>query len=144
MLERPRTTLAGFGDRVEFRLGDMGALARPACPSGADVMRTSRASHHLDRPDCTPSTGRRPVCWRPAAGWSTSTTSARARCGTAVPRGAQGVRAAARRPAAHHHDGPLPSVEDHLDGYRAAGVTEADVAWKAFYTCLFMGRAAQG
>jgi hypothetical protein len=41
---------------------------------------------------------------------------------------------------AHHHRYPLPSVQDHLDGYRAAGITDADVAWKAFFSCLFIGR----
>jgi hypothetical protein len=45
---------------------------------------------------------------------------------------------------AHHHRYPLPSVADHLDGYRAAGVTDADVAWKAFFSCLFMGRKESG
>jgi trans-aconitate methyltransferase len=30
---------------------------------------------------------------------------------------------------------------DHLDGYRAAGLTDVDVAWKAFYSCLFVGRS---
>ncbi|MDX6343971.1 MAG: hypothetical protein QOH87_4109, partial [Trebonia sp.] len=44
--------------------------------------------------------------------------------------------------AAHHHDGPLPTIADHVDGYAAAGITDVDIAWRAFVTCLFMGRRA--
>jgi hypothetical protein len=36
----------------------------------------------------------------------------------------------------------LPGIGDHLDGFLAAGVTDVDVAWKAFYSCLFLGRRA--
>jgi hypothetical protein len=40
----------------------------------------------------------------------------------------------------HHHDYPLASVQDHLDAFAAAGVTDVEVPWRAFCTCLFMGR----
>lgn len=42
--------------------------------------------------------------------------------------------------AEHHHDHPLTSVQDHLDGFAAAGITDVEIAWKAFFTCLFIGR----
>jgi SAM-dependent methyltransferase len=142
MLERARADLDRFGDRVEFLIGDMGSLRAAGVPGGVDVIATSRASHHLGRAELH-------AFYREAAGllaeggwlvnldhiapldvWNRRFRSARR---TFVP----------PRPAStgHHHDGPLPSVQDHLDGYRAAGVTEADIAWKAFYTCLFVGRA---
>lgn len=142
MLEQARTDLARFGERVDFRTGDMTDLR--GAPGGAEVVLTSRASHHL-----SPSELRR--FYREAAGllapggwlvnldhvapdeavWERRYRSARKRF---VP----------HRPNAgtHHHDRPLPRVGDHLEGYRASGIAEVDIAWKAFHTCLFMGRAA--
>lgn len=40
----------------------------------------------------------------------------------------------------HHHDYPLTSVTDHLDAFSAAGINDVEVPWRAFCTCLFMGR----
>jgi hypothetical protein len=39
----------------------------------------------------------------------------------------------------HHHNYPLTSVQDHLDAFAAAGITDVELPWRAFYTCLFMG-----
>jgi len=33
------------------------------------------------------------------------------------------------------------SVQDHLDAFAAAGITDVEVPWRAFCTCLFMGRS---
>ncbi|GHH83782.1 hypothetical protein GCM10018793_46710 [Streptomyces sulfonofaciens] len=144
MLDRARSDLARFGDRVDFLMGDMTALRAAGVPGGADVLLSSRASHHLGRAELH-------GFYREAAGllapggwlvnldhiapddalWDRRYRSVR-------------TRFTPPRPAAtaHHHDGPLPTVRDHLDGYRAAGVNEVDIAWKAFYTCLFAGRTA--
>jgi len=40
----------------------------------------------------------------------------------------------------HHHNYPLTSVDDHLRALAAAGFTDVEVAWRAFFTCLFMAR----
>jgi hypothetical protein len=40
----------------------------------------------------------------------------------------------------HPHHYPLPSIADHLAGYEAAGITDVDVSWRVFQTCLFAGR----
>jgi hypothetical protein len=42
----------------------------------------------------------------------------------------------------HHHNYPLTSIADHLDAFAAAGITDVEIPWRAFYTCLFMGREA--
>lgn len=42
----------------------------------------------------------------------------------------------------HHHNYPLTSIGGHLDAFAAAGITDVEVPWRAFFTCLFMGRAA--
>lgn len=142
MLARARTELAPFGDRVEFLLGDMTEPRAAGVTAGADVVLSSRASHHLDRNELhgfyREAAGLlAPGGWLanldhigPSDGWNLRYRAVRPRF---VP---------ARNPTAkHHHTYPLPSVEDHLDGFRAAGVADADIAWKAFHTCLFLGRA---
>ncbi|SEG89555.1 Methyltransferase domain-containing protein [Actinacidiphila yanglinensis] len=141
MLDQARTELARFGGRVEFRPGDMTALRAAGVPGGADVIATSRASHHLDRAELH-------GFYREAAGllapggWLVNLDHIASE--PAWDRRLRSVRRAfvPPRPAAtaHHHDRPLPGIEDHLDGYRAAGVDDVDIAWKAFHTCLFAGR----
>ena len=144
MLARARSDLAGFGDRVEYRLGDMAELRAAGVPEGADVIATSRASHHLGREELH-------GFYREAAGllapggWLVNLDhigpedvwDKRFR---AVRREFTGPKDPG---TSHHHNYPLPSVDDHLDGYHAAGISEVDVAWKAFITCLFVGRRAQ-
>jgi SAM-dependent methyltransferase len=143
MLERARADLARFGDRVDFLTGDMGALRAAGVPRGADVIATSRASHHLDR-------GELHGYYREAAGllapggWLVNLDHIAPK--DVWNRRFRSVRKAfvpPRPTTTHHHDRPLPSIEDHFDGYLAAGVEEVDIAWKAFYTCLFVGRAAR-
>ncbi|MEU6851552.1 class I SAM-dependent methyltransferase [Actinacidiphila alni] len=145
MLDRARIDLARFGPRVSFTVGDMTELRAAGVPGGADVIVTSRASHHLDRTELhgfyREAAGlTAPGGWLvnldhigPAEVWDTRYRSVRKQFG-------------AYRPSApsHHHNYPLPSVDDHLDGLRAAGADELDIAWKAFYTCLFMGRLPRG
>lgn len=144
MLDRARSELSRFGDRVDFRLGDMGALRAAGVPGGADVVATSRASHHLDRQELHGFYSEAAGLLRPG-GWLANLDhigpdevvwDERYR---AVRKQFTGPKKAE---TAHHHNYPLPSVNDHLDGYRAAGLTDVDVAWKAFYTCLFLGHAA--
>jgi SAM-dependent methyltransferase len=140
MLDLARERLAPFGDRVEYHIADMTDITADIVPAGVDVITTSRAAHHLDRAGLA-------AFYRQAASllgpggwlvnldhigpedvWDRRLRAARRRLG-ASPDG-----------PAHHHNYPLTSVRDHLDGYAAAGITDVDVAWRAFYTCLFMGR----
>lgn len=138
-----RERLARFGDRVTFLPGDMTDLAGSQVPGGADVVCTSRAAHHLDRATlhafyAEAATLLAPGGWLvnldhigPEDVWNTRLRAVR-------PRFAG--KAGSERP--HHHNYPLTSVDDHLAGYRAAGITDVEVVWRAFYTCLFMGRKA--
>jgi trans-aconitate methyltransferase len=145
MLEQARKDLARFGDRVDFTVGDMGALRAAGLPEGADVILSSRASHHLAGEELH-------GFYREAAGllaeggWLVNLDH------VGPPdvwdrryRAVRKTFSAPRTPVAtHHHNYPLPSAEDHLAGYRAAGIDEVDIAWKAFFTCLFMGRGPRG
>jgi SAM-dependent methyltransferase len=145
MLETAKEKLAGFGDRVDFRVGDMGDLKAAGVPAGADVVLTSRASHHLGREELH-------GFYREAAGllapggWLVNLDHI-GPLEDVWDKRYRAVRKHFSAPKAatpsHHHNYPLPSADDHLDGYRAAGVTDVDIAWKAFYSCLFLGRAPQ-
>jgi SAM-dependent methyltransferase len=141
MQAHARERLARFGDRVAFKPGDMTDLAGCGIPSGVDVIVTSRAAHHLDREGlhafyAEAASLLLPGGWLvnldhigPADVWDKRLRAVRPRfvanAGTETP---------------HHHNYPLTSVEDHLDGFRLAGVTDVEIVWRAFYTCLFMGR----
>lgn len=143
MLDRARADLAPYGDRVEFRPADMTDLAAGGLPFAADVVVTSRAAHHLDRAGLaafyTEAAGHlAPGGWLvnldhtgPDDVWDQRFRAVRPRFAT--PR---------RQEPKHHHTYPLTSIDDHLDGYRAAGITDVEIAWKAFFTCLFIGRKA--
>lgn len=142
MLEQARARLAPFGERVRYVLGDMTDIDAAGIPQGLDVLLTSRAAHHLDREAlaafyCSAARHLAPGGWLvnldhigPPDVWNTRYRQVRKRF---VP---------ARKPTGrHHHNYPLPSESDHLAGFSSAGISEVDVAWKAFHTCLFIGRA---
>jgi hypothetical protein len=40
----------------------------------------------------------------------------------------------------HHHDGALTSVSDHIQALDAAGFTDVEMPWRAFFSVLFMAR----
>jgi trans-aconitate methyltransferase len=143
MLEQARKQLARFGDRVDFRLGDMANLDAAKLPTGADVLISSRALHHLDRVALVgfyrqASVHLAPGGWvanldhtGPLDVWDKRFRAIRKRF--LGPDNDQGK---------HPHDYPFTSVRDHLDGLAAAGFDDVEIAWKAFYTCLFVARKA--
>ena len=109
----------------------------------ADVITTSRAVHHLDRAGLfgfyqQAASLLNPGGWLinldhigpagPGDVWDKRLRAARKQFGV-VPGGPQ-----------HHHTYPLTSVGDHLQAFAAAGFCDVEVAWRAFFTCLFMGR----
>ena len=141
MLEQARERLARFGDRVQFRLGDMTDLAAAGVPDGVAAITTSRAAHHLDREELASfyaeaAARLAPGGWLvnldhtgPEPHWDRRFRPVRRRF--IGPRGEEGR---------HHHNYPLTSVQDHLDAFAGAGLDDVEIAWKAFYTCLFMAR----
>lgn len=143
MLEQARKRLARFGDRVEFRLGDMGDLEAAHLPTGADVLISSRALHHLDRAALDRFYRQASVQLAPG-GWV-------ANLDHTGPEDVWDKRFRAIRNrflgpdndlGRHPHAYPFRSVRDHLDGLAAAGFDDVEIAWKAFYTCLFVARKA--
>jgi len=146
--------LAPFGDRVDYLIVDMTGLNGAALPSQVDVITTSRAAHHLDRGGLFSFYA--DVAARLAPGGWIVNLDHIGPASQAGPAGAAGfddiwdrrLRAARKRfgdtPDAnkHHHNYPLTSFADHVGALDAAGITDVEVPWRSFYTCLFMGRKA--
>ena len=140
MLDAAHERLAGYGDRVQFVVADMTDLASAGLPHDIDVVATSRAAHHLDRAGLhafyAETTDRlTPGGWLvnldhigPPDVWDRRLRTLRKKF-VAESDGPK-----------HHHNYPLTSIQDHLDAFHAAGIDDVEVAWRAFYTALFVGR----
>ena len=143
MLDAARTQLEPYGDRVEFRLLDMRELDSADDLPAADAIVTSRAAHHLPYEEllafyraCERKLA--PGGWvanldhtEPPAEWD-----ARYR---AIRKRNQEPAKSPQLPR-HRHDQPRPTMSDHIETMTGAGLTEAELVWKAFHTCLFMAR----
>ena len=139
MAEIARPALAAYRDRVEFRLVDLEDLS--PLPEQADVITTSRASHHFDadtlaRFYASAAGHLAPGGWLvnldhvlPPGAWDRRLRDARA---AMIPPKQDGT--------GHSHDKPLPMVEEHLAALAAAGFDDVAMPWRSFYTVLFMAR----
>lgn len=120
----------------------MTQLASTEIPDCADVVVTSRASHHLDSSGLAEFY--RAACGRLApGGWLFNLDHV----GLGAPwdRRLLEVRehlfgASGAQSSGHRHDRLLPSVRDHLDALAASDFGEFDMPWRAFRTCLFAAR----
>lgn len=143
MLEQARQRLERFGDRVDFRIGDMGDLHAAGLPSGMDALVSSRALHHLDRAGLA-GFYREAAGYLAPGGWLANLDHTGPE--DVWDRRFRAVRKRFIGPdndqGKHPHDYPFTSVRDHLDDLAAAGLDDVEVAWKAFYTCLFVARKA--
>jgi SAM-dependent methyltransferase len=143
MFDMARERLATFGDRVDYHLADMTDLAGGGVPDAASVITTSRAAHHLDRDGLSDFYGQAAGRLAPG-GWLVNLDH----IGPAGPGDTwdQRLRSARKQfgitqsGPKHHHNYPLTSVDDHLQALAAAGFTDVEMPWRAFFTCLFMGR----
>lgn len=141
MADIARPALAAYRDRVEFRLVDLEDLS--PLPERADVITTSRASHHFDadtlaRFYASAAGHLAPGGWLvnldhvlPPGAWDRRLRDARA---AMIPPKQDGT--------GHSHDKPLPMVEEHLAALAAAGFDDVAMPWRSFYTVLFMARKA--
>lgn len=139
MYDKARTELAPYGDRITYQVLDMADIGSLA--GGIDALITSRAVHHLDAAGLrafytAAASVLAPGGWLvnldhtgPGEVWDARLRAAR---DATIP----------KRPKAggHHHDGPLTSISDHHTALDAAGFTDRDTPWRAFFTVLFMAR----
>ncbi|WP_131809453.1 class I SAM-dependent methyltransferase [Mycolicibacterium iranicum] len=143
MLDKARQRLASHVDRVEFIVEDAAALADIDAARGADVVLNSRVAHHFDH-DGLVGFYRAAAAVLQPDGWLVTLDHI-------LPPGEWDRRYRdvlplffgpnAGKPT-HPHYFPFPAVGDHLAAMSDAGFTDCDVAWRAFYTCLFLGRRA--
>lgn len=143
MRELAQERLARHADRIDFVLMDMTDLR--ALPRHTDVITTSRASHHLDRGGLF-AFYEQAAAHLASGGWlinldhvgSHDAWDARMRAVRDLfcPR--------PRERTGHRHEHPLPTVDDHLGAFAAARFADTEMIWRAFSTCLFMGRAGAG
>jgi trans-aconitate methyltransferase len=142
MRDLARDRLAPYAGRVDFILADMTDLRDVA--ADADVITTSRASHHLDADGLLAFYAQAAARLAPG-GWlinldhvgSHGAWEARMRAVREF------YRPAPREQTGHRHEHPLPSVDDHFGAFAAAGITDTEMIWRAFSTCLFMGQVGE-
>ncbi len=139
MADIARPALAGYRDRVEFRLVDLEDLS--PLPERADVITTSRASHHFDA-DTLAGFYASAAGHLAPGGWLVNLDHVLSP--GAWDRRLRNARAAMIPPkqdgTGHSHDKPLPMVEEHLAALAAAGFEDVAMPWRSFYTVLLMAR----
>lgn len=146
MIEAARERVSGYSDRVTYQLADMTDLAAAGLPVMFDAITTSRASHHLKGAPLADfyrgvAAHLAPGGWfanldhvGPPAVWDARLRAAKKRLFPSQGEGGP----------KHHHDYPLAGVDEHLASLAAAGLTDAQVAWSAFHTCLIVARRSDG
>jgi trans-aconitate methyltransferase len=138
MEEQARTALARFGDRVEYRSADMSRLGEADLPSGADVVLSSRASHHLE-PEGLCKFYREGAALLAPGGWLANLDHT-GRSDRWMPLHREVLRSIVgdRPPPSHTHQHAAPTVGEHLAAARAAGL-DVDIVWATGRTVLLQG-----
>jgi trans-aconitate methyltransferase len=134
-----RERLAGLGDRVDYRLGDIEALGALGLEQ-AEVMLTSRVVHHLS-PDSIQRFYAAAHDHLTPGGFFFNLDH------FGVPDGWE-ERYRRIRPqftgkqqvARHHHDYPFSRIEAHLEWLEEARFAAPDVPWRTFFTALLAAR----
>jgi tRNA (cmo5U34)-methyltransferase len=136
-----RERLAGFGDRVAYRLAGVEELEGLAL-GPASVIVTSRVVHHLS-PEAIQALYRSAFDliepggfffnldhYGSPAGWEPRYRRIRKTF----------LAARDKQIAPHRHDHPFSQVPAHLNWLDEAGFEAPDVPWRTFYTALLAGR----
>jgi hypothetical protein len=139
--------LARFGDHVDYKIGCPARDISLGCvPRGVDVLITSWLSIHQDLPGIR-KFYTEAVAMLPSGGWLVNLDHVAP--GTGWAGRLKGARAEAVRdqfagltegPPVHHPEFVTPTLEDQLDAFRAAGISDVRVVWSRLDTVLIMGR----
>lgn len=138
-----RANLGRFGDRVEYRIGDLVEIGAAGEAGSVDLITSSRATHHLAVPDLTRFYQQTAGLLAPN-GWFANVDSMsepgpwRQRLRDVRAK----YRAAAETPdvATHPQINVAPSMSEHFAALRATGFTEIELVWRVFVTGLVMAR----
>lgn len=133
-----RARLAGFAGRVRFARADLAGLGRVVPGGSADLILSSRVTHHLSG-DALGAFYRDAASALRPGGWIANLDHVRLDEPWATRlRRARTEFAAVNQSDRHRHDHPLPTIGQHLDALAAAGLTDADVPWRAFWSVLIL------
>jgi SAM-dependent methyltransferase len=141
MREQAEERLAPFAGRVTYVVEDAARLSGIEVAHGADVVLNSRVAHHFDHDGLVAFYAAAAGLLQPG-GWLVTLDHI-------LPPGEWDSRYRdvlpifagpnAGKPT-HPHYFPFPTMVDHLSAMSDAGLADCDLAWRAFYTCLFVGR----
>ncbi|MDT5267354.1 MAG: tRNA (cmo5U34)-methyltransferase [Mycobacterium sp.] len=143
MRERAEQELGPFAGRVDYVVEDATRLAGVSAAHGADVVLNSRVAHHFDHDGLVEFYAAAAEVLQPD-GWLVTLDHV-------LPPGEWDRRYREVLPTfagpnagkpTHPHFFPFPTMTDHLSAMADAGLVDCDLAWRTFYTCLFLGRRA--
>jgi SAM-dependent methyltransferase len=141
-LNNAKRRFARFGDRVDYRIGCPGRDISDGCvPKAADVIITSWVSVHQPKEGIA-KFYRNAAAQLPSGGWLVNLDHI-GFGGNAWERRFQAARqefhAVVEGPPQHLKT-PVPTLDDQLAAFKAAGFDDVEVVWRSFTTCLFMAR----
>ena len=134
-----RARLGELAGRVQFAVTGLDRLTEFAGGGSADLVISARVTHHLDGAALAAFYRQAATVLRPG-GWLANldhVTLAEPWAGRLRHARAQLVPA---NPSTHRHDYPLPAASQHTDALTAAGFTDLDTPWRAFWSMLFLAR----
>ena len=142
-LPTAKRRLERFGNRVDYRIGCPERDVSKGCvPGGVDVLITSWLSIHQNL-DGIHKFYHAAAALLPPGGWLVNLDHV-GFGGSAWERRMQAARvgfhALREGPPVHHEDWTLPTLDDHVTAFRAAGIDDVEVVWRSFNTILIMGR----
>lgn len=139
MCDIARDRLAGFADRVEFRILDADAVSTAGTPGSFDAVVTSRLTHHLGPAGLAKFYGEVATLLGPR-GWVANLDHVDVGQPWTARLALARADVIAPNPSAHHHDRPHPTLDDHLQALEEVGGFDVVVPWRAYSTVLVVGQ----
>lgn len=139
MEQLARRRLGGLADRVQFTVTGLEHLGQVVPAGSADLIVSSRVTHHLAAAALAAFYRQAANSLRPG-GWLANldhVTVGEPWAGRLRDARAEFVPA---NPSGHRHDHPLPTASQHADALTAAGFTDLDMPWRAFWSVLILAR----
>ncbi len=136
--------LATYGSRISWVTGDMYNISSLNLPTDLDVVLTSRATHHLTPGELYRFYSDIANLLRPG-GWIVNLDHIylgqrwdqlfRAARKEFLPR-----KESDEGESGHRHSRSAPELSDHVAALGAAGITDIETAWQAYYTFLILAK----
>ena len=136
--------LAKYGSRISWVTGDMNNISSQNLPTDLDVVLTSRATHHFASDELYRFYSDVANLIRPG-GWIVNLDHTylgprwdhlfRTARKDLLPRGKRN-----QGESSHEHSRSAPELSDHVAALGAAGITDIETAWQAYYTFLILAK----